>query len=124
MQFSAEQKFRGARSPDETIARAYNFADLSSYPFKQAVPDSCCGSRHFSCSSKVLAGPFAGEIGWMGKLGSGDAQRASPHLHVLAQSSDFLPPYFLAEARHRRDDFQSFDGEYIARVHPEIWFWR
>src|SRR4030095_2549879 len=35
MQASAEQEFKGARAPDETIARAYQFADLSSYPAKK-----------------------------------------------------------------------------------------
>src|SRR6185295_179238 len=35
MQASAEQEFKGARPPEETIARAYKFADLSAYPPKK-----------------------------------------------------------------------------------------
>ena len=35
MQASAEQDFKGARPAEETVARAYKFADLSSYPLKK-----------------------------------------------------------------------------------------
>ena len=35
MQASAEQEFKGARPAGETVARAYKFADLSSYPLKK-----------------------------------------------------------------------------------------
>ena len=35
MQASAEQGFKGARPTGETVARAYQFADLSSYRLKK-----------------------------------------------------------------------------------------
>ena len=37
MQASAEQQFKGARPKQETVERAYTFADLSAYPLKKRV---------------------------------------------------------------------------------------
>ena len=35
MQASAERQFKGARPKQETVERAYTFADLSAYPLKK-----------------------------------------------------------------------------------------
>ena len=47
MQASAEQEFKGARAPDETVARAYKFADLSCYPFKKRFLIRAAGVAFF-----------------------------------------------------------------------------
>src|SRR6476661_7516792 len=113
MQASAEQQFKGARAPDETIARAYQFADLSSYPprkrFLIRVADLA-----FFLLIKLIGRTIRWQVeGWE----NWEAATQNNHVPIYTfwHNRVFLSTYFWQKRRIVVMTSQSFDGEYIAR---------
>jgi lysophospholipid acyltransferase (LPLAT)-like uncharacterized protein len=113
MQASAEQEFKGARPPEETIARAYKFADLSSYPPKQRFLIRAADLAFF-----VLIKLIGRTIRWQVE-GWENWEEASRDgrvpIYTLWHNRVFLATYFWRKRRIVAMTSQSFDGEYIAR---------
>ncbi|HAF14365.1 MAG TPA: hypothetical protein DHU55_14290 [Blastocatellia bacterium] len=113
MQASAEQEFKGARPPEETIARAYQFAALSSYPPKQRFLIRVADLAFF-----VLIKLIGRTIRWQVE-GWENWEEASRDgrvpIYTLWHNRVFLATYFWRKRRIVAMTSQSFDGEYIAR---------
>jgi lysophospholipid acyltransferase (LPLAT)-like uncharacterized protein len=113
MQASAEQNFKGARRPEETVARAYEFADLSSYPTKKRLLIRAAGVAFF-----LLINVIGRTIRWQVE-GWENWETATREGHVpiytFWHNRVFLATYFWRKRRIVVMTSQSFDGEYIAR---------
>ena len=113
MQASAEQEFKGARAPEETVARAYKFADLSSYPFKKRCLIRAAGVAFFLLI-KLIGRTIRWQVeGWE----NWEAANADGRVPIYAfwHNRIFLATYFFQRRRIVVMTSQSFDGEYIAR---------
>ena len=113
MQASAEQKFKGARPADETVARAYKFADLSSYPPKKRFLIHAADLVFFLLI-KVIGGTIRWQVeGWE----NWEAATRDGHVPIYTfwHNRVFLSTYFWQKRRIVVMTSQSFDGEYIAR---------
>ena len=113
MQASAEQEFKGARAPDETIARAYKFADLSSYPRKKRFLIRAADLAFFLLI-KVIGRTIRWQVeGW--ENWEAATREARVPIYTLWHNRVFLATYFWQKRRIVAMTSQSFDGEYIAR---------
>ena len=111
MQASAEQQFKGARSSDETIARAYEFADLSSYSLGQRFMIRAADLVFFVLI-KLIGRTMRWQVKGWENWEAATQQRANSDLLFLAQSN--FPWHLLfQESRHRRHDF----AEFRRRIH-------
>jgi lysophospholipid acyltransferase (LPLAT)-like uncharacterized protein len=113
MQASAEQEFRGARPAEETIARAYEFADLSSYPFKKRFLIRAADLA-FYVLIKIIGRTIRWQVqGWE----NWEAANRDGRVPILAfwHNRIFLATYYFRKRRIVVMTSQSFDGEYIAR---------
>ena len=113
MQASAEEEFKGARAPDETVARAYKFADLSSYPFKKRFLIRAAGVAFFLLI-KLIGRTIRWQVeGWE----NWEAANADGRVPIYAfwHNRIFLATYFFQRRSIVVMTSQSFDGEYIAR---------
>jgi lysophospholipid acyltransferase (LPLAT)-like uncharacterized protein len=113
MQASAEQEFRGARPAEETIARAYEFADLSSYPRKKRFLIRAADLAFFVLI-KIIGRTIRWQVeGWE----NWEAATRDGHLPIYTfwHNRVFLSTYFWQKRRIVVMTSQSFDGEYIAR---------
>jgi lysophospholipid acyltransferase (LPLAT)-like uncharacterized protein len=113
MQVSADQDFKGARPPGETVARAYEFADLSAYSARQRFLIRAADLTFFFLI-KVIGATVRWQVhGWENwEAANRDGQVP---IYTFWHNRVFLGTYFW---RHRRIvvmTSQSFDGEYIAR---------
>ena len=113
MQASAEQEFKGARSTDETVARAYEFADLSSYTLKQRFLIRAADLMFFvliNLIGKTIRWQVEGWENW-------EAANRDGKLPIMAfwHNRIFLATYYFRRRRIVVMTSQSFDGEYIAR---------
>lgn len=113
MQASAEQEFKGARAPDQTVARAYEFADLSAYPPKKRFLIRAADLAFFFLI-KVIGKTIRWEIdGWENwETASSNGQVP---IYTFWHNRVFLATYFWQKRRIVVMTSQSFDGEYIAR---------
>jgi lysophospholipid acyltransferase (LPLAT)-like uncharacterized protein len=113
MQASAEQPFKAARPVEETIARAYKFADLSSYPLKKRLLIRAADLAFFLLI-KTIGGTIRWEVsGWENwEKATGDGQVP---IYTFWHNRVFLATYFWQKRRIVVMTSQSFDGEYIAR---------
>ena len=113
MQASAEQEFKGARTPDETIARAYKFADLSSYPAKKRFLIRAADIAFFLLI-KLIGRTIRWQVqGWENwEAANRDGQVP---IYTFWHNRVFLATYFFQKRRIVVMTSQSFDGEYIAR---------
>jgi len=113
MQASAEQEFKGARSAEETIARAYRFADLSSYSLKNRLLIRTADIAFFVLI-KLIGHTIRWQVeGWENwEAASRDGQLP---IYTLWHNRVFLATYFWQKRRIVVMTSQSFDGEYIAR---------
>jgi lysophospholipid acyltransferase (LPLAT)-like uncharacterized protein len=113
MQASAEQEFKGARAPDETVARAYKFADLSSYPFKKRFLIRAADLAFFLLI-KLIGRTIRWQVeGWQNwETATRDGQVP---IYTFWHNRVFLSTYFWQKRRIVVMTSQSFDGEYIAR---------
>ena len=113
MQASAEQEFKGARPADETIARAYKFADLSSYPRKKRFLIRAADLAFFLLI-KVIGRTIRWQVeGW--ENWEAATREARVPIYTLWHNRVFLATYFWQKRRIVAMTSQSFDGEYIAR---------
>ena len=113
MQASADQEFKGARPAEETIARAYKFADLSSYPSKKRLLIRAADLAFFLLI-KVIGRTIRWQVdGWE----NWEAATRAGHIPIYTfwHNRVFLATYFWQKRRIVVMTSQSFDGEYIAR---------
>jgi lysophospholipid acyltransferase (LPLAT)-like uncharacterized protein len=114
MQASAEHEFKGARPAEETVARAYRFADLFAYPLSKRLL-----IRAADVSFYLLINVIARTIRWqVDGWENWEAVRSEDRVPIFAfwHNRLFLAPYFWQKRRIVVMTSQSFDGEYIARV--------
>ncbi len=112
MQASAEQ-FKGERPAQQTIARAYRFADLSSYPAKKRFLIRVADLAFFFLI-KLIGSTVRWQVeGWE----NWEAANRDGHLPIYTfwHNRVFLSTYFWRQRRIVVMTSQSFDGEYIAR---------
>jgi len=113
MQASAEQQFRGARRAEETIARAYQFADLSSYPLKKRFLIRAADLAFFVLI-KMIGRTIRWQVeGW--ENWEAATSEARVPIYTFWHNRVFLATYFWQKRRIVVMTSQSFDGEYIAR---------
>jgi lysophospholipid acyltransferase (LPLAT)-like uncharacterized protein len=113
MQTSPEQECKGARPHDETIARAYKFADLSSYPPRKRFLIRAADLAFFVLI-KVIGRTIRWEVnGWENWEAATRAARVP--IYTFWHNRVFLATYFWRKRGIVVMTSQSFDGEYIAR---------
>jgi lysophospholipid acyltransferase (LPLAT)-like uncharacterized protein len=113
MQASAEQEFKDARRPPDTTARAYKFADLSSYPVKKRFLIRAADLAFFlliKLIGRTIRWQVEGWQNWEAATSNGQAP-----IYTFWHNRVFLATYFWRKRRIVVMTSQSFDGEYIAR---------
>jgi lysophospholipid acyltransferase (LPLAT)-like uncharacterized protein len=114
MQAAAEQDFKGTR-PDRSgkAERAYIFADLSAYSWKQRLAIRTADIT-FYLAIKLIGSTLRWEVeGWENwKAASKNGQLP---IYTFWHNRVFLSTYFWQRRRIVVMTSQSFDGEYIAR---------
>jgi lysophospholipid acyltransferase (LPLAT)-like uncharacterized protein len=113
MQASAEQEFKSARPAEETIARAYKFADLSSYSAKKRFLIRAADLAFFLLI-KVIGRTIRWQVdGW--ENWEAATREGQIPIYTFWHNRVFLATYFWQQRRIVVMTSQSFDGEYIAR---------
>ena len=113
MQASAEQQFKGARPADETIARAYEFADLSSYSLKDRFVIRAADVAFFLLI-KIIGSTIRWRVeGWEHWEAANRDGRLP--IYTFWHNRVFAGTYFFRGRGIVIMTSQSFDGEYIAR---------
>jgi lysophospholipid acyltransferase (LPLAT)-like uncharacterized protein len=113
MQASVEQEFKGARPAEETVARAYKFADLSSYPLKKRFLIRFADLAFFvliKLIGRTIRWQVEGWDNWEAATRAGQVP-----IYTFWHNRVFLATYFWQKRRIVVMTSQSFDGEYIAR---------
>lgn len=113
MQASAERQFKGARPKEETVERAYTFADLSAYPLKKRFLIKAADLGLFALINLIGRTVRFEVKGWE----NWEAAYHDSGLPILAfwHNRVFLATYYFRRRRIVVMTSQSFDGEYIAR---------
>jgi lysophospholipid acyltransferase (LPLAT)-like uncharacterized protein len=113
MQASAERQFKGARPKQETVERAYTFADLSAYPLKKRFLIRAA-DRGFFVLIKLIGLTVRFEVkGW--ENWEAASRDGGLPIYAFWHNRVFLATYFFRRRRIVVMTSQSFDGEYIAR---------
>jgi lysophospholipid acyltransferase (LPLAT)-like uncharacterized protein len=113
MQASAEQQFKGARPVDQTLARPYEFADLSSYPAKERLLIRAADLAFFFLI-KTIGSTIRWQVdGWNNWEAATSGERVP--IYAFWHNRVFLSTYFWRQRGIVVMTSQSFDGEYIAR---------
>jgi lysophospholipid acyltransferase (LPLAT)-like uncharacterized protein len=113
MQASAKQDFKGARPAEETVARAFRFADLSSYAPKKRFLIRAADLAFFvliNVISRTIRWQVEGWENWEAATRDGQIP-----IYTFWHNRVFLATYFWRKRRIVVMTSQSFDGEYIAR---------
>src|SRR6202158_1337039 len=113
MQASANQQFKGARPPGETVTRAYKFADLSSYPLKKRFLIRAADLAFFlliNVIGRTIRWQLDGWENWEQATRDGQIP-----IYTFWHNRVFLATYFWQDRSIVVMTSQSFDGEYIAR---------
>lgn len=113
MQASAEQKFRGARPVQQTIERAYTFADLSSYSLKERLLIRAADWAFFLLI-KLIGQTVRFEVEGWENLEVASRQGGIP-IYTFWHNRVFLFTYFWRGRGIVVMTSTSFDGEYSAR---------
>ena len=113
MQASAHQQFKGARPRQQTIERAYTFADLSTYPLKKRLMIRLADLGFFVLI-KLIGLTVRFELDGWENWQSVTSNNAIP-IYTFWHNRVFLATYFWRRRRIVVMTSQSFDGEYIAR---------
>jgi lysophospholipid acyltransferase (LPLAT)-like uncharacterized protein len=113
MQASAEQEFKGARSTEETVARAYKFADLSDYPFKERLLIRLADLAFYLLINLIGRTMRFEVIGWENHERA--TRNAGLPIYTFWHDRIFLTTYWWRNRRIVVLTSKSFDGEYIAR---------
>ncbi len=113
MQASAQREFKGARPAEETVARAYAFADLSSYSTKERLLIRVADVAFFVLI-KLIGSTIRWRVeGWENwEAASSDGRLP---IYTFWHNRIFLGTYFFRRRNIVVMTSQSFDGEYIAR---------
>ena len=113
MHASAERQFKGARPKEETIERAYTFADLSAYPLKKRFLIKAADLGLFALINLIGRTVRFEVKGWE----NWEAAYRDSGLPILAfwHNRVFLATYYFRRRHIVVMTSQSFDGEYIAR---------
>jgi lysophospholipid acyltransferase (LPLAT)-like uncharacterized protein len=113
MQASAEQEFKGARPAEETVARAYKFSDLSSYPSTKRLLIRIADLAFFLLI-RLIGATIRWQVeGWKNWEEATGNERVP--IYTFWHNRVFLATYFWQKRRIVVMTSQSFDGEYIAR---------
>ena len=113
MQASAEREFKGARPAEETVARVYTFADLSSYPKKERLLIRLADVAFFVLI-KLIGATIRWRVeGWENWEAASRDGRVP--IYTFWHNRVFLGTYFFRKRGIVVMTSQSFDGEYIAR---------
>ena len=113
MEVSTNHDFKGARPAEETMARAYQFADLSVYAPKQRLLIRAADLAFFFMI-KVIGKTIRWQVeGWE----NWEAATRDGHVPIYTfwHNRVFLATYFWRQRGIVVMTSQSFDGEYIAR---------
>jgi lysophospholipid acyltransferase (LPLAT)-like uncharacterized protein len=113
MHASAERQFKGARPRQETVERAFSFADLSAYPLKQRFVIRAADLAFFVLISLIGLTVRFDVKGW-GNWEDASSEGGLP-IYTFWHNRVFLATYFWRRRRIVVMTSQSFDGEYIAR---------
>ena len=110
---AAERQFKGGRPKEETVERAYTFADLSAYPLKKRLLIRAADLVLFvliNLIGRTVRFEVTGRKNW-------ETASRDGCLPILAfwHSQVFLATYYFRRRRIVVMTSQSFDGEYIAR---------
>ena len=113
MQASAERQFKGARPKQETVERAYSFAELSAYPLNKRLLIRAADLGFFvliNLIGRTVRFEVKGWEHWEAAFRDGS-------LPILSfwHNRVFLATYYFRRRRIVVMTSQSFDGEYIAR---------
>lgn len=113
MQASAARQFKGARPKEETVERAYTFADLSAYPPKKRFLIRAADLGFFVLI-KLIGLTVRFEVkGW--ENWEAASRNGGLPIYTCWHNRVFLATYFWRRRRIVVMTSQSFDGEYIAR---------
>ncbi|MEP6706264.1 MAG: lysophospholipid acyltransferase family protein [Pyrinomonadaceae bacterium] len=113
MQASAPEQFKEEFTDEEAIARAFNFADLSSYPFKKRLLIRIADIAFYTII-RLIGSTIRYEVeGWE----NWEAARLDERqpIYTFWHNCVFLSIYFWQKRGIVVMTSQSFDGEYIAR---------
>jgi lysophospholipid acyltransferase (LPLAT)-like uncharacterized protein len=113
MQASVEQEFKGARAAEETVARAYKFANLSSYPPTKRLLIRAAGIAFFLLI-KVIGRTIRWQVEGWENWKAANCNGQVP-IYTVWHNRVFLATYFFRNRSIVVMTSQSFDGEYIAR---------
>jgi lysophospholipid acyltransferase (LPLAT)-like uncharacterized protein len=113
MQASAEKPFKGARPEEQTLARAYEFADLSSYPAKDRFLIRAADVAFFLLI-KIIGSTIRWRVEGWENWEAASAGEGIP-IYTFWHNRVFLATYFWRLRGIVVMTSQSFDGEYIAR---------
>ncbi len=113
MQASVEQDFNGARSIEQRINRAYEFADLSDYSFKDRLLIRIADLVFFFLIKLIGLTTRFEVIGWENHE-KAETGGGLP-IYVFWHDRIFLTTYWWRGRRIVVMTSRSFDGEYIAR---------
>ena len=113
VQVSVEQQFRGARSSAETIKRAFEFADLSEYSFKERLLIRVADLSFYLLINLI------GRTTRFEVIGQENFEKAESNgglpIYTFWHDRIFHMTYFWKRRRIVVMTSRSFDGEYIAR---------
>jgi lysophospholipid acyltransferase (LPLAT)-like uncharacterized protein len=113
MQHLSETKFKGARSAEQTVTRAYSFADLADYPRGKRFMIKAADLAFFVLI-KILGATTRYEVeGWQ-HWEAATADGRVP-IYTFWHNRVFLSTYFWRQRDIVVMTSKSFDGEYIAR---------
>ena len=112
MQAPATERQTAGSESDERVARAYRFADLSGYTFRQRLAVRAA-DLVFSLLIRALGATARFRVeGWEHFE---EASRGGPPVMAFWHEQIFLTTYYFRRRRIVVMTSQSFDGEYIAR---------
>lgn len=113
MQASAKQALKNPRTAGDTVARAYEFADLSSYPAKERFLIRAADLAFFlliKAIGRTIRWQVEGWENWEAATREGQVP-----IYTFWHNRVFLATYFWRKRGIVVMTSQSFDGEYIAR---------
>ncbi|MBC7910119.1 MAG: lysophospholipid acyltransferase family protein [Pyrinomonadaceae bacterium] len=118
MQASAEQQNQRAASPskdrvEESVERAYKFADLSAYPFKKRLMIRAADLVFYALINLIGRTARFEVINWENHDHA--TENGGLPIYVFWHDRIFLTTYWWRERKIVVMTSQSFDGEYIAR---------
>jgi lysophospholipid acyltransferase (LPLAT)-like uncharacterized protein len=113
MQVSVERHFNGARSTEETVNRAYEFADLSDYSRKDRLLIRAADLVFYFLINLIGLTTRFEVVGWDNHE-TAELKGGLP-IYVFWHNRIFLTTYFWRNRRIVVMTSRSFDGEYIAR---------